>query len=107
MPDQYPPPRPEIPESEQRILGRQLIVPVAFDDYDRGYNPSVEDIYEPAVRFTRHGFNRTDRVEYLWRWKRRVRTFVKPIPHGDCEECAKYHAEFPNMPDEILLEDNT
>ncbi len=89
-----------------QVIGAKLIVPVADEGYERGYNAMVQDEYEAAYMHA-HG-----RVQAVWHWARRVRTWTRPMHreliHGGeyrCETCERWHTQYPEPPaDEILDE---
>jgi hypothetical protein len=96
-------PRPVISSEECPVIGLKLIVPVELEGYDRGYDSIVEDEYEPQY-LVREG----KVVGKRWIWTRRVRVFTRPWhddEDGPCEECEKWHALYPERPEnEILME---
>ncbi len=93
------------------IQGRWLIKPVALEDYDRGYNPMVEDVYEVMTTWHPHSAG-ADGGVYLnqWLFEKRVRVFSKPM-HVDngkryrCKACERYYRELwpKGRDDETLL----
>lgn len=98
----YPEPLPIYPGE---VKGNELIVPVWLEDYDRGYHPTVQDIYEPGARMKDDGT-----FDVLWTWLRRERVFTRPL-HYDrdgkefrCEECEAYWSRYPERKTEILKE---
>jgi hypothetical protein len=97
-------PAPKLIRSDP-VVGAKLIQPVALEGYDKGYNATVEDHYEPAYWVEASQEPRT-----VWRWVRRVRTWTRPLHYNHeghtihCEECARWYEQYPTRPDEVLAE---
>lgn len=88
------------------VRGMKLIVPVALESYERGWNPMVQDVYEvETVQHDERYFTNQ------WLFKERVRIYCKPLHYElltgkpyRCKACEAYWKECPERPDEVMIE---